>query len=139
MKKPFSQKLYKQDDNAKHQVVGWLHRRGFDAEVNPDQYGIDVLAYKHGLIYKFEVEVKHNWTTTVFPFETVHFSARKKKFIGPNTYFTMLNNQRNRVLIVDDESLKSASTVTKSTTYTSLESFIEVPYSSCRIYTIREK
>jgi hypothetical protein len=137
MTKPFSKKLYAKDDNAKYQVVSWLERCKYKAWINPDTYGVDVLATKNKQNYCFEVEVKHNWTSTDFPFTTVHFSGRKRKFIKPNTFFTMLNHERNRILIVDYETLKKALVVKKNTIYTSDERFIEVPFSACMVYKIR--
>ena len=80
MIKPFDQTLYQENDDAKHQVIEWLSAEGFEAMVNPDQYGIDILAEKNGQQYEIEVEVKHNWVGERFPFGEVHFPARKKKF-----------------------------------------------------------
>jgi hypothetical protein len=139
MSKPFSKKLYADDDNAKYQVVEWLKRCKYDARVNPDTYGVDVLATKNGKNYCFEVEVKHNWTGTDFPFSNVHFSGRKQKFIKPSTYFTMLNHKRNRIMVVDYDALQQAIIVKKNTIYTSDERFIEVPFSSCMVYKILSK
>ncbi len=134
MSKPFDPGLYADDDNAKHLVIDWLYRQDFYAWVNPDQYGIDVLAVKGLDDYGFEVEVKHNWKGDEFPFETVHFSARKQKFIAPNHYFTMLNHDRSCVLVVDAETLANANVVSKETKYTSAEPFLEVAASRCRVF-----
>ena len=134
MSKPFDPELYDEDDNAKYLVVDWLGRQGYDAWVNPDQYGIDVLALKDFDEYGFEVEVKHNWKGPVFPFKSVHFSARKRKFIAPNHYFTMLNDERSCVLVVDGETLAEADVVSKETKYTSGELFIEVALRRCGVF-----
>ncbi len=134
MKKPFDSVLYEADDNAKFIVIGWLERNGFVAWVNPDQYGIDVLAERDGDQYGFEVEVKHNWQGEKFPYSTVHFSARKQKFIGWNHFFTMLNDERSCVLVVDENVLRSADVVNKATKYTSDELFIAVPLSQCVVF-----
>lgn len=134
MAKPFDLGLYQADDDAKFVVIDWLHVNQFEAWVNPDQYGIDVLATKDWLDYGFEVEVKHNWKGEDFPFDTVHFSARKQKFIAPNHYFTMLNDDRSLVLVVDGPTLLCSPVVSKETKYTSGEQFIAVPVSRCLIY-----
>lgn len=107
---------------------------GFEAWVNPDQYGIDVLATKHDQRYGFEVEVKHNWCGDRFPFSTVHFSARKQKFIGWNHMFMMLNDDRSCVLIADESTLRAAKVVSKQTKYTSDELFLEIPKKQCPVY-----
>jgi hypothetical protein len=134
MKKPFDPVLYEADDNAKFIVIRWLEQNGFTAWVNPDQYGIDVLAERDGDQYGFEVEVKHNWQGEKFPYNTVHFSARKQKFIGWNHFFTMLNDERSCVLVVDENVLRSADVVNKATKYTSDELFIAVPLSQCVVF-----
>ena len=78
--------------------------------------------------------MKHNWKGDRFPFSSVHFSARKQKFIGWNHYFTMLNDDRSCVLVVDERALRDADVVRKSTKYTKDELFIEVPVASCTVF-----
>lgn len=134
MSKPFDPGLYDADDPAKYTVIDWLHGNDFYAWVNPDKYGIDLLAFKDWMDYGFEVEVKHNWVGEEFPFKTVHFSARKQKFIAPNNYFTMLNDDRSCVLVVSGPTLLYSSVVSKDTKFTSDEQFISVPLKECGIY-----
>jgi hypothetical protein len=127
MGKPFSKELYADDDDAKYVVIEWLERKGFTAWVNPDQYGIDVLGKYADVDYSFEVEVKHNWDKDEFPFDLVHFSARKLKFATGNAFFTMLNHQRTRMLMTDADALLDSAVVSKDTKYTSGEQFVAVP------------
>lgn len=138
--KQFDQTLYDTDDPAKMLVIKWLESRDFNAWVNPDQYGIDVLAKKRKLDYAFEVEVKHNWTGAEFPYDTVHFSARKEKFLdtkdGRQTYFVMLNNDLTHALMVPSSVLESSQIVRKDTKYTSNEEFISVPKSRCMVFVL---
>lgn len=136
MEKKFSKSLYENNDNAKNIVIKWLENQNYKAEVNPDVYGIDLLAEKNGVTYGYEVEVKHNWTTDDFPFDTIHFSARKQKYIAENSFFAMLNSKRNMMLVVDYDALKEAKMVAKNTIYTTNEKFIEMPVSSSTIYSI---
>lgn len=132
--KPFDEAQYNADDNAKYDIISWLERNRFTAWVNPDQYGIDVLADRDGDRYGFEVEVKHNWQGDQFPFSTVHFSARKQKFIGWNHFFTMLNDERTCVLVVDEAALRASPVVEKATKFTEAELFIAVPKKACVIF-----
>lgn len=138
MAKKFSKSLHTKNDNAKLLVIKWLESQQYKARVNPDPYGIDVLAEKKGIKYRYEVEVKHNWTTDDFPFDTIHFSARKRKYVAENSFFVMLNSKRTMMLVVGYDVLKRAKIVTKSTIYTTSEQFIEVPVSACTIYPIEE-
>jgi hypothetical protein len=139
MSKPFDHKLYEQDDSAKHLVVAWLIQIGYQAGVNPDQYGIDILAQKDGRQLGFEVEVKHAWTGYRFPFATIHIADRKRKFAEPGNHFLMLNHERNRLLAIRSETVQQATTVTKKTIYTEQEGFIEVRRSDCRFFDIGEQ
>ena len=129
--KKFDELQYNEDDNAKYQVIDYLTSKGFKAWVNPDQYGIDVLAEKMGLSCRFEVEVKHNWETNNFPFDTVHFSARKLKFVEDNTWFVMLNSPRTQSLFVSNDVLLKSPIVVKNTKYTSNERFISIRKVDC--------
>lgn len=131
--KPFSADLYAENDDAKHQVVKWLEARGYEAWINPDQYGIDVLAQKDGLEYEFEVEVKHNWTGKNFQYKTVNFPKRKLKFAKPSetTVFFMLNHERTHALMVTGPVFLASKIIMKATKYTRLEEFIDVPVDQC--------
>lgn len=128
MSKVFSQEHYDQDDWAKYQIIEWLEGKGYKAWVNPDQFGIDILATRWGRQFAFEVEVKHNWRGRYFPFEQIHFSARKKKFVALDveTWFVMLNHDRTMALLVDGEHILAAPIANKNTKYSQNEAFVSV-------------
>ena len=129
MSKVFSQEHYDQDDSAKYQIIEWLEGKGHKAWVNPDQFGIDILATRWGRQFAFEVEVKHNWRGDVFPFDSVHYSVRKRKFVQPDvhTYFVTVNHERTMLLCIKGEDFMDGKLVQKSTIYTQDEWFVEVP------------
>lgn len=131
MSKQFDQSLYDADDSAKHLVIKWLRSRNFVAFVNPDDYGIDLLARYNEMDYGFEVEVKHNWRGFEFPFQTIHYSARKRKFVLPDikTFFVTLNHERTRMIIVHAHHFMAGKLVNKDTIYTTSELFVEIPIS----------
>lgn len=135
MNKVFSEEHYNADDNAKHQVIAWLVSRGFMAWVNPDQYGIDVQGVLKGECYEFEVEVKHNWSGSMFPFDTIHFSNRKRKFATADklTWFVMLNDERTHALLISGQTFLAAPVVTKNTIYTEAEQFVAIPVAQGRL------
>ena len=134
--KPFSKELYDEDDNAKHDLITYLTTLGYDnPRVNPDQYGIDVLAELSGETHGFEVEVKHNWKGRKFPFSNVHFANRKRKFATPNSHFVMFNHERTRGLTVSGETFQNSPVVTKKTVYTDEEEFAEINITLVRFFT----
>jgi hypothetical protein len=110
------------------------------AWVNPDQYGIDVQGVLKGECYEFEVEVKHNWTGAVFPFDTIHFSNRKRKFATADklTWFVMLNDERTHALLISGATFLAAPVVTKNTIYTQAEQFVAIPVAQGRLIQLRE-
>lgn len=125
LNKPFDPVLYNRDDDAKQDVINWVARHyGYQLYVNPDQYGIDLLC-SNG--WSFEVEVKHNWRGSKFPYQEVHFSARKLKFANRRSIFVMLNSSRSHALLVAGDVVKRSRVVRKATKYTVDEQFVEVP------------
>lgn len=140
MYKPFDPELYGRDDSAKLIVIAWLAENGIEARVNPDQYGIDLLAEGPKGSYQIEVEVKHNWLGGDFPFSTVHFSGRKTKFVvdDPHCLFVMLSDSLTKALVVSGQVLSSARKVTKQTIYTQAEQFLEVDLKDCWVGSISD-
>jgi hypothetical protein len=128
--KPFSKELYDKNDDAKHLVIKWLRANGISAWVNPDDYGIDLLSDENK---SYEVEVKHNWRGSKFPFGNVHFPLRKMKFANANSTFVMLNHERTHAFLVSGESFLNSPVITKSTIYTKNEKFVEVDVSNCEM------
>lgn len=136
--KPFDRNLYEADDSVKEIFITKLHSMGFEAEVNPDKYGIDILSNWAGPNTGIEIEIKHNWRGKEFPFKTVHFAARKFKFLNQTkeVKFVMFNHDRTHVLVVDGKEFKKI--VTKNTIYTDEETFYEIPIENCSILNLEE-
>jgi hypothetical protein len=132
MSKPFSQELYDRDDAAKELVIAYFKTRfGYNAYVNPDPYGIDVIVENERGRFEVEVEVKHAWTGRLFPFRTIHFAKRKIKFAEnpENVHFMMLNHDWTRALLIDGVTFANSPTITKDTIYTKNERFVEIDVS----------
>ena len=139
--KPFSQELYDTDDKAKHLIIDYLESSGWDAWVNPEKYGIDLLALDpNGIEYQVEVEVKHNWTGARFPYPTLHFSERKHKFIDGQraTMFVTINHDHTHALVAFEQELSEAPTIVKDTSYTQQEKFLEVQAHACQLITLQK-
>jgi len=131
--KAFSRELYDKNDWVKYLFIDILNSRyECNPRVNPDDYGIDILTDK----YDYEVEVKHNWTGVNFPYDTIHYSSRKIKFVTKRSYFVTFNSDHSRYFIIHSWSLNKARIVTKNTTYTKSESFIEINVSEGWFYDV---
>jgi hypothetical protein len=89
--KKFDQALHdKYDPPARAAVTKWVQAAwNMQAKDNPDQYGVDLIAYRDGIQVGFiEVEVR-NWSPC--PFNTIHVPVRKKHMLEvPNTLFFAL-------------------------------------------------
>ena len=136
--KPFDADLYNADDPAKEYVIEWLESKGYQAQVNPDQYGIDLLTSRNGKQSGVEVEVKHNWEGYKFPYRTVHISGRKLKFFqDDNNFLLMLNHDWSAALSFAAGEIRNAIMITKDTIYTKAEKFLELPIKTAKRYKIR--
>jgi hypothetical protein len=136
--KPFDKELYATNDPAKEYVIEWLTSKGYKAQVNPDQYGIDLLVSKGNRHSGIEVEVKHNWKGYMFPYRTVHVSLRKIKFFtNDDTHLLMLNDDWSCALSFTASQIRQAPIVVKNTIYTKSESFMELPTAQATHYQLR--
>jgi hypothetical protein len=135
--KPFSPELYATNDNAKFLIVDWLEGKGYAAEINPDQYGIDILARGKGRTLRVEVEVKHNWMTGSFKYDTLQIPQRKAKFAkDPDTWFVVMNHDRTHALLCSGESVLSSDLVEVPNKLVSEgERFFQIPVSQCFLIT----
>lgn len=139
VRKPFSNSLYNANDTAKDTFIKWLQAQEIEAWVNPDQYGIDVLSKnKAGIEHAWEVEVKHNWKGAEFPFDSLHYSNRKQKFLNTpkSVSFVTFNSERSHLLISKGVDLAAAEVVVKDTIYTKGEKFIEIPVEKCQLFSV---
>ncbi len=131
MNKPFSRELYNRDDAAKEFVIDYFTiRHGFFVYVNPDPYGIDLIVENERGRFELEVEVKHNWKGSKFPYKTIHFAARKLKFAQnpENVSFIMLNDDWSYGLVIEGETFAQSPIIVKDTIYTQRERFVEIPF-----------
>lgn len=136
MSKKFDQGLYDADDPAKEFVIAFFQTRyGYIAYVNPDPYGIDLIIENERGTFELEVEVKHGWKGTTFPYRSLHFAARKIKFAQnpDNVHFITLNHNWTYGIITSGLVIKESRIVIKDTIYTKNEKFIEVPIDKCHI------
>jgi hypothetical protein len=133
MLKPFNQSTFDADDNAKHDAIHLFQELyNCDIRVNQDRYGIDLVGKYLDFdreLFGVEVEVKHNWQSEHFMFETVHYAARKTKFIDlyRDVFFVTVNSPRTHALVINIASLDTMKMVRKQTSETSSEWFLEIP------------
>ena len=82
------------DDWAVSKIKGFLVTKGYRIlEKDAEDFAIDIAADRHGKIEYFEVETKTGYPFTGkddYPFDTVSFLARKKKWASAGYWYVIL-------------------------------------------------
>lgn len=82
-RKPFSRPLFDENDSkGRDTLMTYYKQRNWDIRENKDLYGPDLIATKDNKTYYIEVEIKYNWKTDKFPFNSIQLPERKSKFKG---------------------------------------------------------
>lgn len=132
----FDSYRYATNDLAKHIIIHDFEKDGWlNVHVNPDTYGADLIATsgRTGATWTIEVEVKHNWESGPFKYNTIHISARKAKYNNPHHLHVTINKNWTHYIIVPPSALAEAKRVIKSTIYSENEMFLEIPITECQI------
>lgn len=94
--KQFDQHLHDTYDQKGREIVkNYIHAKHPHLIVkdNPDQYAVDLCIYKNNTLAGYaEVEIRTNWTTEHFPYNTLHVPARKTKLLNntlPTLFFSI--------------------------------------------------
>ncbi len=91
--KRFDQNLYDQYDQfGRDRVIMYYRSLGIELKNNPDQYGVDLIAYEDGeKIGYVEVEVRASWKSHEFPFDSLHVPERKKKLLANDLHTVLVS------------------------------------------------
>lgn len=94
--KQFDQNLHDTYDQEGREIVKkYIHDKHPHLTVkdNPDQYAVDLCIYKNNTLAGYaEVEIRTNWKTEHFPYNTLHVPARKTKLLNntlPTLFFSI--------------------------------------------------
>lgn len=131
----FDQHRYTVHDLAKHVIIHELEQQGWlDVHVNPDTYAADLKATssRSGKQWTIEVEVKNNWSTGTFQYQTLHISNRKQHFNNEHHMHITCNADWSAYIIVPPSALMTAKRVRKNTTYSRDELFMEININDCQ-------
>lgn len=114
--KKFDPKLHEEADApAKTVTKYYVGRHGYDAEDNPNIYGVDLIV--PGLCY-IEVERRFMWDNDGdFPYRYLHIPHRKRKFFNqdmPTLVFTW-NHELTRFIRLHEDVIKNSKVIEKST------------------------
>lgn len=128
--KRFDKKLFKENDNKAKKIVSYFFQsRGYKVIENPNKFGIDLQIFNNNkLAYLCECEIKKGWKTYKFPYSTVQFPERKKKFMKKTgVIFSMINEPSTRMLIVKAKDILNSPLCEVPNKYiTSGENFFQV-------------
>lgn len=140
--KKFDQQLHNEYDNVGREIVKkyFKEKTKFIAEDNPNEYGVDLLLFnKDKLVGYAEVEVRKNWNSNEFPFETLNVPLRKKKLLINDlpTYFFSINYIHTKMFCCESEIILNSQIQENKNKYVkSNEFFYKVPINELRLITI---
>ena len=141
--KRFDKTLHDQYDNAGREVVKnyFSSKLNITAKDNPDLYGVDLLLYRDNeLIGYAEVEVRNNWKTNAFPYDTLNVPYRKKKLLDNDlpTFFFSVNSIKTRMFCCKAENVLGCEVKENPNKYVkSDEYFYKVPVSILKTIELR--
>ena len=105
----FVKESYDENDSfGKEIMIEVLKARGYNVLEKPEDFGIDLVAERSGVVEFFEVEVKHNypWTSREdFPFDTVSFLGRKKKWEEDNFWYCIICAETKAIIIANSKGI----------------------------------
>jgi len=149
--KTFDKAEHSQYDNkGKDALMKYLNSQGETTIKNPNQYGIDLLTVENDVVKGcWEVEVRHgNWRGDVpFPFNKINCIERKDYLWRKDQelfdkipfavdseakiYYVQLNNECNRAVIIDGDTVLQYPLVSWDNRKTAGEYVRQVPISKC--------
>lgn len=131
--KKFSKKLHEENDReARELAKEFFASIGYFLKDNPDEYGPDLVCTSYLFETKdlgyVECEIKYNWQSGVFPFETLQIPARKSKFLDKQIVFFVINAERSKAAVVLGKDVASSPTQVVSNKYVKDgEEFFQIP------------
>lgn len=132
--KKFSSRLYKRYNPwAVTTVLNRVNISNHYLMENPDVYGIDVLVVNEKMdlpVGGLELEVKTSWTSK-YPFSTVHFLGRKKKYGGKHNFYIILSKNSRSALMISFDDLLKYNTEPKDNKYVKGEEIYTIPKYKC--------
>ena len=118
----YTKKKFSKDDYADNFTAFESIKKRFSIlylDLHQEDYGIDVYGYlseshkKCGKppIFAIELEVKHNWKGNNFPFEDVHFLAKKQKHINREmmSFWVLCNDDCSQAMIMPMQKILNGS------------------------------
>lgn len=140
MYKQFDKGLYALfDKKARETVKKVLKDQNLTITDNPDQYGPDLIVYdKDKMIGYIECEIKRVWDKPYFPYESVQFPERKRKFLAyKDITFYMFNLGCTKGLRVKGEDVLKSPTKEVSNVYIERgERFFQVPLDKVEFFDV---
>jgi hypothetical protein len=135
--KPFSESSYEKFAPIEYDVMRKLQIHNCKVDKNVDKYGIDLIVYKQYddifiAIGGIEVESHSKyWGGYTFPFFSVHFLVRKKKYAGPNNFYLMTAADLKNVCLCPFDTVTEAEIIYVDSKYVTEEPIYDVPVELC--------
>jgi hypothetical protein len=130
--KEFSSELYNVFSPLEEKVINKIKIENCSIEKNLNQYGIDLIIVKNGYVMGgIEVESHEKYWKNNFPFNTVHFLARKEKYKGYNNFYLMVSKGCCNALMINFMKLKDDYKIIQDNVLCYEEILYDVPVEKC--------
>lgn len=133
--KPFDEDLYSLYSPAEKIVCEHLYIHKHKVVKNTDKYGIDLTVKNQlqAIVGGIEVEWHGKYWKDKFPFDTVHFLYRKKKYGLKNCFYIMTNESGDSALMIGFDELLEHQTKEFDNVLMRNEMMWDVPLDHCII------
>ncbi len=130
--KPFSIGNYKKYSPLEKFIAEKISIENHKILKNPDKYGIDLIIINNEKICGgLEIESHGKYWIDAFPFDTVHFLGRKKKYIGNNNFYLLCSQENKNAVIINFLKLTDNFIVENNNVSCEKELFYDIPKEEC--------
>jgi len=130
--KTFDIDKYNQYNPKEDLVIKKLDLKNIKIELNFNKKGVDRYLIKDGTIVgSLEIESHEKYWDDIFPFKTVHFLGRKKKFKNKNCFYLLFSKNLNNCLIINTIKLKDDYLINQDNAECKNEKIYDIPIDMC--------
>jgi len=146
VRKQFSKALHDgHDEKARNQAKAFWTKRGYLVKDNPNTKGVDLFLCNpdtEEIMAYLEVEVKNNWNSKAFQYDTLQIPERKARYFveyGDKIIYMVFSKDLTQAFIADSLSFKNAKLKEVPNKFVSKgEYFYQVPVKDCDLVSMEE-
>jgi hypothetical protein len=130
--KPFSQDNYDKSKWVEEIIFDKIKLANYNMVKNDNKFGIDILIIDDNqIVGGIEAEQHSKYWKEYFPFKTVHFLGRKKKYSSHNNYYVMVNSDGTKAVMIPFRDLTKYNTTLMNNSSCDNEPIYDIPCKNC--------